>query len=56
MGVFFMDDKNEQIYSQYQLEILSIYKVRGLIYLETQQGFTSCILRSHTGVPYCYYT
>ena len=33
-----MDDKNEQIYSQYQLEILSIYKVRGLIYLETQQG------------------
>ena len=38
MGVFFMDDKNEQIYSQYQLDISSIYKVRGLIYLETQQG------------------
>ena len=33
-----MDDKNEQIYSQYQLDISSIYKVRGLIYLETLQG------------------
>ena len=38
MGVFFMDDKNEQIYSQYQLDILSTYKVRGITYLETQQG------------------
>lgn len=33
-----MDDKNEQIYSQYRLDINNVYKKRGFIYLETKDG------------------
>ncbi|MBE5935852.1 MAG: CotS family spore coat protein [Lachnospiraceae bacterium] len=33
-----MDDKNEQIYSQYSIQIDNIYKNKGIVYLETKDG------------------
>lgn len=33
-----MDDKNEQVYSQYQLDINNVYKKRGFIYLDTKDS------------------
>lgn len=33
-----MDDKNEQIYKQYQLDVKNVLKIRGLIYIETEEG------------------
>ena len=33
-----MDDKNEQIYGQYQLKIDSVHKNKGIVYLETDSG------------------
>ena len=38
MGVFLLDDKNEQIYSQYTLQIDNVYKSKGIVYLETKDG------------------
>lgn len=31
-----MDDKNEQVYMQYDLEICNVYKNKGVVYLETK--------------------
>ena len=33
-----MDEKNEQIYKQYQLDVKNVSKIRGLIYIETEEG------------------
>ena len=38
MGVFLLDDKNEQIYSQYTLRIDNVYKSKGIVYLDTKDG------------------
>lgn len=35
-GGVFMDDKNEQIYMQYDLDICNVYKNKGIVYLETK--------------------
>ena len=42
-----MDDKNEQIYSQYKLDIDNVYKNKGIVYLETKEGL-------YTVKPYSY--
>ena len=33
-----MDEKNEQIYKQYQLDVKNVSKIRGLVYIETEEG------------------
>ena len=33
-----MDDKNEQIYTQYSLKIDNVYKKKGIVYLQTKDG------------------
>lgn len=38
MGVGEMEDKNEQVYSQYEINILSTYRVKGTTYLECDDG------------------